>query len=605
MQRVLALSVALAIGSTVACGGPKLKEHSAVDLTKHVPATLEAQKAREGDPRTVTVRVWVAPGVRAVPRWRDEITEQIDYASQLLTPLIGARLTVEVIKDWERTGEPRDALRALTELDKGDGVTWVIGYIVSNDVASKAMSELGDARPLGKHVVVRSWAEKPETEALAGTLPDLKEAERTEVLAAHRRHKQSVVLLHHLAASLGGIAETDPAWILHPTYSAKQTSFADRTRELLTLAMDARLAEEPEIELAKQLLASIEKSEWGGWIAASRDEVVTTLRNVIDSKKAGKTASDIPAAAYDHITRIKELARRGDTVSALSDLDNLLSAYPGNASMHILKCEIMIAKPGVADKATRAACNRVSELAPGDPSPHIAVGEAFAKAGDAAAARAELAQAEGKIANLPADADAAWRRVIAVYQTMGALTWTEEAIEKAKLTKDPIAASLAQTRARYGVPRGSKLVAPEQEAALVASVKKALELVYASKYAEAEKALGTAEKTWPGAPGLSAARCDLALRTGQIEPARAACQRSLAADPNESWALYLSGVLALREPRGTRSGIDFLKKAIAVDPELGQAWRTLAKAYGRAKDKPALDKLAAEYQVRFGQNLPR
>ena len=603
MPRVLALLLAISAGAG-ACGGPQLKEHTA-DLAKHVPATLEAQKAREGDARTVKIRVYADPGVRALPRWKEEITDQIDYASQLLTPLIGARLQVEDIKDWSRAGEPRDALRALTELDKGEGVTWVIGYVVANDVASKAMSELGDAQPLGHHVIVRGWAEKPETDALAGTLPDLKEAERAEVIGAHRRHKQSVVLLHQLAITLGGIAESDPAWILHPSYSPKQVSFADRTRDLLTLSIDSRLADEPDLALAKQLLASIEKSEWGGWIGANRDEVVTTLRNVIDAGKAGKTASDIPPAAYDHITRIKELARRGDTVSALSDLDNLLSAYPGNAAMHILKCEIHLVKPGVTDKATRAACNRVSELAPGDPSPHLAVGEAFAKAGDAAAARAELAQAEGKIANLPADADVAWRRVIGVYQTMGALTWTEEAITRAKLTKDPIAVSLAQTRARYGVPRGTKLVAPDQEAALVAAVKKSLELIYASKYADAEKALAAGDKSWPGAPGLSAARCDLALRTGAIEPARAACQKSLAADPNESWALYLTGVLALRDASGTRAGIEQLKKAIAVDPELGQAWRTLAKAYARAKDKAALDKLAQDYQARFGQNLPR
>jgi len=600
MHRVFAL---LAIGAS-ACGGPQLKEHT-VDLAKHLPATLEAQKVREGDPRAVKVRVWADPGVRALPRWREEISEQIDYASQLLTPLIGARITVEEIKDWARTGEPREALRALAEIDKGDGVTWVIGYTVANDVASKAMGELGDARPLGHHVIVRAWAELPETEALASKLPDLREAERAEVLGAHRRHKQSVVLLHQLATTLGGIAESDPAWILHPTYSATQTSFADRTRELLTLAIDARLAEEPDVALARLLLASIEKSEWGGWIAANREEVVKTLRNVIDAGKAGKTASDIPPAAYDHVTRIKELARRGETTSALSDLDNLLSAYPGNASMHLLKCEILIGKPGVADQATRAACSRVSELAPGDPSPHIAVGEALAKAGDATGARAELAQAEGKIANLRTDADAAWRRVIGIYQTMGALTWTEEAIARAKLDKDPIAASLAQTRARYGVPRGTKLVVPAQEAALVGAVKKALELVYASKYADAEKALTTADRSWPGAPGLAAARCDLALRTGQIDQARAACQRSLAADPNESWALYLSGVIALRDPSGTRTGIDQLKKAIAVDPELGQAWRTLAKAYARAKDKAALEVLAKDYQARFGQVLPR
>lgn len=605
MHRGLASIAACVALAVLGCGGPKLQERTE-DLGKHLPATLEADRPRDGDPRAIKVRVWADAGVRALPRWREEIGEQIDYASQLLTPLVGARLTVEDYRDWDRAGnDPHDALRALTEADKGDEVTWVIGYITAGDVASKAMSELGSAQPLGRHVIVRAWAEKPETDALAAMLPDLGESERTEVTGAHRRHKQTVVLLHQLAITLGAIAESDPTWIAHPTYSAKQVGFADRTRELLTLAIDARLADAKDPEIAKQLLDAIEKAEWGGWIAARKDEVTGLLRNIIDAQRAGKTAGDIPPAAYDHITRIKELARRGDTKLAIGDLDNLLTAYPGNASMHLLKCEILLAKPGVGDPATRTACKRVGELAPGDPAIHLVVGAALAKSGDPAGARAELAQAEGKIVNLPAGAEDAWRRVIALYHDMGALTWTEDAIAKARLDKDPIAAAVAQTRARYGVPRGTKLVAPAQEAALVTAVKKGLELVYASKYGEAERALAAAEKRWPGAPGLLAARCDLALRTGQVDGAKAACQRALAADPNESWALYLSGVIALRTASGTRTGIDQLKRAIAVDPDLGQAWRTLAKAYARAKDKAALDQLGVDYQAKFGQPLPR
>jgi predicted Zn-dependent protease len=177
-------------------------------------------------------------------------------------------------------------------------------------------------------------------------------------------------------------------------------------------------------------------------------------------------------------------------------------------------------------------------------------------------------------------------------------------IVKGKLDKDPIAITVAQTRARYGVPRGAKFVKPQDEATLVRAVKTSLELVYASKYGEAEKAIATAEEKWPGAPGLFAARCDLALRLGQVDGARAACSRAIAAYPDESWALYLSGVIALKEASGTKAGIDFLKKAIAVDAELGQAWRTLAKAYTRAKDRAAYEALAKEYQAKFGQGLP-
>src|SRR5213078_1082905 len=112
-------------------------------------------------------------------------------------------------KDWTRTSAPDDALRELAQTDKGDGVTWVIGYVAPADTASTAMSALGDAQPLGRHVTVRAWAEKPEVTALAGRLPDPKDPERDEVIGAHRRHKQTVVLLHMLATTLGAIAEVD------------------------------------------------------------------------------------------------------------------------------------------------------------------------------------------------------------------------------------------------------------------------------------------------------------------------------------------------------------------------------------------------------------
>ncbi|HEU4613055.1 MAG TPA: hypothetical protein VFS15_13285, partial [Kofleriaceae bacterium] len=57
-------------------------------------------------------------------------------------------------------------------------------------------------------------------------------------------------------------------------------------------------------------------------------------------------------------------------------------------------------------------------------------------------------------------------------------------------------------------------------------------------------------------------------------------------------------------PAGTKAGIDKLQRAIAADPDLGQAWRTLAKAYARAKDKEALEQLRKDYAVKFGAPLP-
>jgi predicted Zn-dependent protease len=604
------------IAALVACGGPQITEHH-TDLTKLLPATLEAAHAKEGDARVVHVRVWADAAIRALPHWKEDIGDQLDYAGQLLTPLLGIKLTVDAVKDWDRTGTPavQDALRELAVVDPGDGVTWVIGYMAPNDAPSKAMIELGGARPLGHQVVVRGWAEKPETTKMAGLLPDLTEAERGEVIGAHRRHKQTVVLLHMLAATLGAIAETDAAWIQAASYAPKQATFSDRNRELMTLAIDDRLAGGTDQTTGKKLLDAIEKAEWGGWVASDHDAVVLALRGVADQAKAGKTAADVPAAAYEQYSRISEL-RKTDPKSALVELDSLLAAYPGNATIHLMQCEILLALApvpkgkapavgGVADKQTRAACAHVSELAPGDPTPHIVVAEALARIPNAIEARVELVQAEAKIANLDTGAADAWRRVIAVYAGLGALTWTEDALAAAKITGDPISAEIRTTRVRYGVQRGAKYVAPDGEAALVGAVKDTLQLVYASKYGPAAQALAAADKRWPNAPGLAASRCDLALRQDQADAARSQCARALAIDPEESWALYLSGAIDLRDESGSKAGIAALRKAIAVDPDLVQAWRTLATALReRTHDRAALDELAKDYQAKFGKPLP-
>lgn len=628
-MRCLLVLIALAIG----CGPKVVNDRPVADLSKHLPATLEASRPREGDAKTVHVRIWVDAGIRAQPKWREEIIDQADYASQLLSPLLGIRIAIDKISDWNRTGESSAAATALAELDQGKDATWVIGYIAPNDVSTKVMSELGSAEPLGKYIIVRGYADAAETKALMQTLPDLKGPERSEIVSAHRRHKQTVVLLHMIAAALGAIEEQDPTWIQNPTYKSKQVGFSDRNRELLQIAIDEKLADQSDQTIAKKLLEAIEKSEFGGWTPVSKDEVTKRLRIAIDAGKGSRTAKAIPPAAYDQFSRIQTLARQGNTKDALAELDNLLIAYPGNAAMHQARCEIMLSiggpaaiarakepKPKPAPKAPpapkqepppqvdwKAACARAVEYAAGDPTPHLLVAVSYFQAKDIKAARAELLLAEGKIGNLPpAEIPDAWKKVIAMYTEIGALSWTDDAVAKGKLDGDPAALKVAQTRARYGIPQGAKFVAPEQEAELVAVIKDALQLVYANKFGQAAAMLATAERKWAGAPGIASTRCDLALRQNQLDAARAHCAKALAAQPTNSWALYLTGVIALKpgSDAATKQGIDQLKKAIAVDPDLQQAWRTLAKAYVRTKDKPAYEQLGKDYQAKFGSPLP-
>ena len=530
-------ALAPAAALALSCGGSPghaAEPKQRVDLSRYLPSQFEAdpQKGHEkDDPRIAHVRVWTDAAVRVAPAWKDQLTDQIDTANQLLQPLLGVRLQVDAWKDWDRTGDVHGALAQLQQADAGSDVAWVIGYTGPLDTETKAMSELGDARLLGHHVVVHAWAEKPETDALALSLPaELTDSERTEVIGAHRRHKQAAILLHGLAITLGAVATTDPSWLDNPLYSTKQTTFPDRTRDLMATALADRLGGGGDQSVAPKLIEQLDK-DWGGWVTADRDQIVAQLRNLVDAARAGKTASDVPAEAYAQYDRIRELRKR-DPHQALVELDNLLAAYPGNGTLHQLKCDIMLEKPGVKSKETRAACTRVAELAPGDPTPHFAVGEALAAAGDKAGARDELAKADAKIGNLDHGVAEAWKRLADDYFTkLGALSAAEDALAKGKLDKDPQAQLIAQTRARYGVPRGLKGLAPDQEGELVAAVKTALELIYKNKHGEARKAIAAAEQKWPNAPGLLGAKCDLALRDGDLPGARELCARAVALQP--------------------------------------------------------------------------
>jgi len=598
-----ALSVACAVSA--GCR-PKVIAHPKVEDTAGLlPATFEAQRPREGELRPLAVRVWVDPVVRGDTGWKARITDQIDYANQLLAPLVGVRLDIKEIKDWERRGDLAKALAELAAADAGTDVAWVIGYIAAPDTSQSALGELGAGDPLGKHVIVRVWAATAETDALAGRLGDLPAAERTEVLEAHRRHKEAVILLHHLARTLGAIAENEPSWIQHNAYSPKQSTFSERNRELLQIGVDARVASQPEAEVATALIGAIEASEWGGWVAGDHDSVVGQLRNVIDAARAGETAADVPAAAYTQFDHARMLAHRGKPDDALAELDPLIAAYPANATLRLLVCEIELHRGAPTAPAATKACDRAVELAAGDPRPHVMIAAAYLAAHDLGGARAQLLLAEAKVPNLPKPAEG-WAELAGVYQGMGAIAWAEAAIARAGATDHPVLAWAKTTRARYGVPAtGKGAVKPEDEADAVTAVRQILDAVYASKFADADRAARAAAKRWPHLPGLAAARCDLDLRQEKLAAAKTKCAAAIAADPDASWAHYLLGIIVMRGTgaKDTATGIDHLRAAITADPDLAQAWRALGKAYARAKDRAALTQLQDDYQARFGQAL--
>ena len=200
----------------------------------------------------------------------------------------------------------------------------------------------------------------------------------------------------------------------------------------------------------------------------------------------------------------------------------------------------------------------------------------------------------------------AWQQILSIYRALGAITWTEALLARSDLAGRPEVAEAAtwahQMRVRYGATAGA--ADPADEGALVATVKAVLDQVNTDQWKAAAAALATADKRWPRAAGLATMRCELEFRQQHLGPARKACTQALALAPATSWALYLLGVMDLQGNAKVRVvGMGRLRAAIAADPDLGQAWRTLGKALGRYGTAEELAQLRADHQARFGRAL--
>lgn len=587
----------------------QLQKH---DMGKLFPTRLTASSTWKGEVRVAKLRVWADTDYRAQNvRWQHGFDEQLDYANHVLTPALGLRLEAEY-HAWERHvpgASLSDHLAALVKEDPGDDVVWVVGLTSALSLVTPTFDHLGLALLGERHVIVRGHADLEERKAFDRAFPDVDRDEREAVLEARRQHKVAAVLIHELAHSLGALHETEADQIMNQMYTHHASSLGVRNRELMQLTLEERLkpasARDPRA-LAQRMLAALEV-ESPGWVADEHAASVQNLRAQLGgqvSAPAVGIAGAVPAAAADQYGRAEALLAQGDHAGALLALEPLLQAYPAHSQLRMLGCKIELARGGAKDKKAVPMCERAAELSPGV-EPAVVLASARIAAGDAGGARTTLAGAEARIAKLaPDQAAGAWLALAAQYRAMSAVTWTEDALAKAGAPADhEIARWVATTRIRYGLPREGAKLAPADDAAALAAVRGVLDLVYANKLAAATRAAAAAEKRWPALPGLLAARCDLDLRRGSLGSARALCAR--AARGGSSWGTYLLGIIELKGTgaAATAAGIARLRAAIAADPELGQAWRALSKALGRANATAELEQLRRDYQARFGAPL--
>lgn len=258
-------------------------------------------------PRTLTLRVYATDDyVGQNVAWQDHFRRLVDRLNDRVGPWPGVVFEVEEMHSWVPKASEDDVEGLLAELeqhDPGEDVDWVVGLASALPHAPTMIHEFGVARPLGRHMILRSLHELMEAQALrrqfAASLPEKIE----ELLEARKHHKEEVIFLHEWGHSLGALHVEEEHLIMNPTYSPLQEQIGPHAAHIVALAMRRRLAPEVEaddewrVTLAPELRAFVTGPAAVVWEAKDREHLLAAIDRVAPPRDS---LSAVTAPAVKH-----------------------------------------------------------------------------------------------------------------------------------------------------------------------------------------------------------------------------------------------------------------------------------------------------------------
>jgi len=528
-----------------------------VALEAWEPAPLELPRRASGQPTAFRVRAYADEEFRlANVRWQERIRVLVEEASGSLEESLGARLTIESIRSWPRRGakDGTDALlRALQEADAGADVDWVIGFVSPLGFATTSIHEIGMASVLGKHFVLRGIDDREEAAALAKHFTDVDEKQQKEFLDRRRHHKELVVFIHEWLHNLGAVHHADRAMLLHPSYAHQQRGLDSENAEVVSLALQARIAARgtggpPDYG---PLAAYLTETPTPHWYTADRQQLLAVLAQRPAPVKAAASSTPRPSPP---VAPAVASAPAGAGLDSAGTPDVL---RPLRAAVDERRWD------GAIDGCLGAGPPPAA--APALYSGHLA--ELCARAAMIARADEHLRGAVGSPQEVPA----------------------REAIRKARL--------------EFGVAPLAPALARADEAARARAwfaVRAALD---ANQFDRADAALRPALKRFGADAGLLALGCEASVRQSATwKDPHGSCERAVKAWDESPRALFWSALAqANNGDRGL--AVTRLLRSKSLDPTFDGPWKVLADIYRFEGRRSELAGLRSEYRTRFGKDL--
>ena len=336
MRRALLLLVVAGCGFQT----PYQLQHSRAESLK--PAEVAATPVpRGGALRVLRVRAYADGDYQAqTPRWSQRVAGQIERASAVLEAQFGVRLELESARPGNRAGPSAhlaQVLEQLVALDPGDGVDWVIGFVAALDVFSAAQDQLGIAGLFGKSLVLRGMFSAAEMDAINASLNLLSTADREQLSRDRRLHKETAVLLHEWAHTLGAIHDRSLT-LMAPYYDQAQAAFSDSSARIVGLGLEFRSAPASRQTWAEGYRKALNGPTATFWDAAERDRAMAIAEQFFGQGAEPRPPAPLPP---EDEKRFEEAARReklGDSSGALKLLVPLVDRYPRAAQVQDFAC---------------------------------------------------------------------------------------------------------------------------------------------------------------------------------------------------------------------------------------------------------------------------
>jgi tetratricopeptide (TPR) repeat protein len=601
MRRALLWGLAVLLTGCFSMMQPTPKSLQRDALASHAPAQIEAESEKDPDSASRVIRVLVLLDQDFTEKSlhvEEDVQRQFRRASAYAASAFDARFLVVSIDRWPHrlgTDPLEKAVADLAQFQPGKDVDWVVGFVAPMQVVETNHDTLGMAHLLGKHAVLRGYSDAAEMGEVRREFRALDDIEIVEFFRKHKEHKQTSLLLHEWAHTLGAPHDVAGKGFMHPSYSRMQNGFSPASKAILEAMLPLRLEGATAAKQVERLNAVIAALPPGSAAPEDIEHIHTAAARVAaqpapqPQQRTGFTEDE--RKRYEQAVQVYKAGMYSEVEKQLVPL---IKAHPDEGVFRTLECQAAVAAaPG--DASAFDKCKAGAAAAKDAPGPLMVLASAQLSAKKASAAAESLAAGVERLKSASGEVPGQWAHVAQVARQLSCVSIAEDAVKRAgeDPSLEPVRAWIVRTRRWTSLPGPL----PTCEREHVEGFRAALELMERSPGQAQSRVAAFA----PG-PARESLSCELALRKNQLKPARQACEKALAAFADSTHARYLLGVIAGQEGKHAEV-VEHLERLIVLDPENHDAWSRLAASHRKLGQSDKAQSLEARFQQKFHRPL--